>query len=69
MTKPISLSQKSKIIEFVNKNLNLTQEQCSSVWDKLAELDSGTASDIIKAFYDRNNGIAISQLKHLQVIA
>lgn len=66
MTKPITIGQQSKILEFIERTTNQSTE---GVWARLETLDSGTASDIIKAFYDRNNEIALSQLKHLKVIS
>lgn len=65
MNKPISLSQKSRILDFLSKN-NIASEE--GVWKRMDELDSGTASDIIEAFYKRNNAIAIKQLQHLKII-
>lgn len=65
MSKPISLSQKSRILSFLGASL---QDTGNDVWDKLGTLDSGTASDVIETFYKRNNAQALNQLKHLGVI-
>jgi len=67
---PITLNQKSRILDFLSKGGHIkNDEMCNKVWDAMAELDSGTASDVIKAFYDRNNGVGLSQLRHLKIIA
>lgn len=65
MTKPITIGQQSKILEFIERTTN---QSVDGVWARLETLDSSTASDIIKAFYDRNDGVALAQCRHLKII-
>lgn len=65
MTKPITLAQKSRILDFVAQHVSNRPED---FWKHMDVLEASTASDIIETFYQRNYDVAINQLKHLDIL-
>lgn len=65
MTKPITLSQKSRILDFLIKNNIATEE---GIWRRLELMDAQTASFVIDSFYKKNIASALKQMQHLKVL-
>lgn len=64
-TKPITIHQKSMILDYIGKAGLSTADE---VWIALGKLDINSASYIIQAFGDRHIATALNHLRDLKVI-